>query len=379
MRRHLASIAIVLLLGATPLHGEAADATAPGSAAQTVTVDAEALFWWYRDSPAPTPLITDGIVGLPSTQTYLGEQSLDTGMNPGVRITLRLAASSKLGVEANVFYVPSRTTSRSVSSSGEIGSTNLVLPYLDATTLMESGAELSYAPMYSGAASETLSNQFLGAELDGVWALPPSGTRTVEAIAGIRYLRLRETYTFTTSSPYIPPYPVDIWTTTDRFATTNDFYGVQVGARTRFDDGAWFGSGAVRIALGGMVQAVDISGSLVTNDYGPVQTFNGGYFALPTNIGNHSRTQFAVVPEVNLNVGYRITPAMSLYLGYSFIYASNVVRPGNQINRTLNTTQSTSWTEDPVVRPAGPAQPSFAFNDSAFWAQGINAGIAIRF
>ncbi len=131
-----------------------------------------------------------------------------------------------------------------------------------------------------------------------------------------------------------------------------------------------------------MVQDVDISGSLVTNDYtnfGPTQTFSGGYFALPTNIGSYSRTEFAVVPEVGLNIGWRINPQASIILGYSFMYASNVVRPGNQINRTINTTQSTAYTEDPAARLQGPAQPSFQFNDSNFWAQGINVGLSYRF
>ena len=241
---------------------------------------------------------------------------------------------------------------------------------------------MSFAPTYSGSATEELASSLAGAELNAVWALPPSGTWQVDVVGGFRYLRLRETYTFTTSSPYIPPFPVDIWDTTDRFEATNSFYGAQVGLRARIADGPWFGTGTAKVALGAMAQAVDISGSLVTNDYtgdGSTQTFSGGYFALPTNIGNHSRTQFAVVPEVNLNVGYRITPAASLFVSYSLLYASNVVRPGNQINRTVNTTQSTSYTEDPNARLAGPAQPSFAFNGSSFLAQGVNVGVAIRF
>ncbi len=131
-----------------------------------------------------------------------------------------------------------------------------------------------------------------------------------------------------------------------------------------------------------MVQKVDVNGSLVTNDYtnfGPTVTYPGGYFALPTNIGSYSHTAFAVVPEVALNVGYRITPAVSLFAGYSFIYASSVVRPGNQISRNINWTQSTSYTEDPNAKLKGPALPTFQSNDSSFWAQGFNVGLAVRF
>ena len=58
---------------------------------------------------------------------------------------------------------------------------------------------------------------------------------------------------------------------------------------------------------------------------------------------------------------------------------SNVVRPGNQINRDINWTQTTAYTEDPNAKLVGPAQPQFQYNDSSFWAQGINVGLAVRF
>lgn len=382
MNRLNFSLVVFLLLSATPAQAQAAGGAGSGSSPGTFTIAAEGLFWWFNDSPAPVPLVTSGVLGVANVQTYLGGQSLDTGMHPGFRITAGYLTTDRFGWEGNVFYIPTRTTSRSVSSSGQIGSTNLILPYLDAQSGTQNGTELSLAPTYSGSATEELSSGLLGAELNAAWALPPSGSWRADVIGGFRYLRLRETYTFTTSSPYIPPFPVDIWDTTDRFEATNSFYGAQVGLRARYDQGPWFGAGTAKIALGGMVQAVDVAGSLVTNDYtgsAATQSFSGGYFALPTNIGNYSRTQFAAVPEVNLNVGYRITPSASVFVAYSFVYASSVVRPGNQINRTVNTTQSTSYTEDPAARLVGPAKPSFAFNDSAFWAQGVNVGVAIRF
>ena len=113
--------------------------------------------------------------------------------------------------------------------------------------------------------------------------------------------------------------------------------------------------------------------------FGPTETFPGGYFALPTNIGHHTRTVFAVVPEVGLNVGYRITPWASVFVGYTFLYANDVVRPGNQINRNINPTQSVSWGGGKFLNPQGPAEPSFKFNSSDFWAQGINVGLDFRF
>jgi len=102
-------------------------------------------------------------------------------------------------------------------------------------------------------------------------------------------------------------------------------------------------------------------------------------FRPATNIGTHQRTVFAVLPEVGLNVGYQITPCMSVCVGYTFLFTNNVVRPGNQINRNINPTQAVSYVGEPPVSLQGPAQPTFQFNGSSFWAQGINVGLGFRF
>jgi hypothetical protein len=175
-----------------------------------------------------------------------------------------------------------------VSSSGQPGSTDLWIPFIDPNIPGESLAELSATGLFAGSATEDLRNSLLGAELNGTMRLPAVGSLRLEALAGVRHLRLKETYTFSTDSPNIPPNPADVFRTTDQFETTNNFYRPQVGARARLDLGGFFLSGAVKVAFGAMVQSVDIDGQLVTNDFnnfGAAQTFVGGYFAQPTNIG----------------------------------------------------------------------------------------------
>lgn len=346
------------------------------------TIGAEALAWWMKDSPVPVPVVTDGLVGQPETHTLLGGRDLSTGAHPGVRITGRYELNDRVGLEGNYFQFGSRSKSAGVASTGEIGSTDLLLPYIDATTHEENYTQLSAAPVFRGSAQEEVSNRLLGAELNATWPLAPVGAWRVDMLGGVRYLRLRESYTLTTSSPYLPPYGNDVWNTTDKFDTTNQFYGVQAGLRARFDQGAFFAGGTAKLALGAMDQSAGISGELVTDDFaagGAKQTFAGGYFALPTNIGNYSRTAFAVVPEVSLNVGYRITPTATIVVAYSFMYASNVLRPGNQINRTINPSQSTAHTENPLAHLQGSAQPSFSYNDTSFWTQGVSVGVVLRF
>lgn len=347
-----------------------------------IAVGAEALLWRFKSSPTPVPLVSDGYIGEPNTNVFLGGGSVDTGSNPGVRIAANYGFTGRSALEANVLYIPPRSTSAGVASTGKLGSTDLVIPFVDAFTNRESITEISLAPIYRGSARVDFTNSLLGAEVNGSRPSALANSWQLDYIGGFRFLRLNEKYTMITESLYNPPFPKDVWLTTDRFETTNNFYGAQSGIRARIDRGRFFAAGTVKVALGAMVQSVNISGSLVTNDYtnfGPTVTYPGAYFALPTNMGSYSRTAFAVVPEVALNAGYRITPVATIVFGYSFLYASNVVRPGNQISRTINSTQTTAYTENPNARLTGPALPTFQFNRSAFWARGVSLGLTVRF
>ena len=347
-----------------------------------VTFGAEAMLWWFQGSPTPVPIITDDVYGRSTTNVLLGGGTVDTNPNPGFRVTLGYAATPTWGLDANFFYVGNRSTSSSVSSTGKPGSTDLLVPYFNVVRNREDITEVSYAPFYSGTATAELTNSLMGAELNVGWPLSANKPWDMSLFGGFRWLQLKEKYVITTSSPNIPPLPLDVWLTNDTFDATNNFYGGQIGVRANYVQDAWTFSGVAQVALGGMVQSVDVNGSLVTNDFtnfGPTQTFPGGYFALPTNIGNHSRTEFAVVPEVKLNVGYRFTPTVSVSLGYDFLYASAVARPGNQMNRNINQSQAVSYTGDVPATLTGPAQPTFNFNSSGFWAQAISIALNVRF
>lgn len=373
--------AVVALLASTATG--AALAQAPPSAVDSRwSVSAEALFAWFKSSPTPVPIITDSYLDAPGVNVLLGGGSVDTNPNAGVRITGTWRIDSRLGVELTGFYIPSRSTSSSVSSTGEPGSIDLYLPYFDVTENRENVTEISYWPEYRGSAQATLSNNLGGGELNVTWSMPPRDGWRVDFVGGLRFVQLRESYTITTSSPYNPPNPVDIWNTTDAFGARNRFYGLQVGARAAYDRGPWVGSVMGKVALGMMQQRVSVTGFLETNDYnnyGPTQIFSGAYFALPTNSGDHSRNTFAVVPEIALHLGYRFTPQATLFVGYSLLYLSSVARPGDQINRNINPTQSVAYGFDPPVTLVGSAQPTFNLNTTDFWAQSISIGFGYRF
>jgi Putative beta barrel porin-7 (BBP7) len=61
---------------------------------------------------------------------------------------------------------------------------------------------------------------------------------------------------------------------------------------------------------------------------------------------------------------------MRAFVGYDLIHFSNVVRPGNQIDTTLNLTGSPAIS--PGIPFSGAAHPAPIFITSSFWVQGIN-------
>ncbi len=112
-----------------------------------------------------------------------------------------------------------------------------------------------------------------------------------------------------------------------------------------------------------------IDGSLDTSDFTgftTIQHFSGGYFALPSNIGEYAQTTFSAVPMADLKVGYHVTNNLSFLVGYSVLYASRVLWAANEMSNT-NTVL------------IGEAQPQAQTKLQGFWVQGITLGFDFRF
>ena len=76
----------------------------------------------------------------------------------------------------------------------------------------------------------------------------------------------------------------------------------------------------------------------MTNLNGTVTSARGGLLALSSNIGTFHKNSFSVVPEVDATLSYHINEHWRLFAGYDLLYWTNVVRPGQQIDRTLDET-----------------------------------------
>lgn len=148
-------------------------------------------------------------------------------------------------------------------------------------------------------------------------------------------------------------------------------------------------SASAKLALGDMHESANLNGSTVTNFFNgpaggpftgvPTQVVSGsGTFVQPSNQGRFSRDYFAVAPEVSATLGYRLADGLRVFAGYDFLYLSNVLRPGNQIDRGVNFSQTVQSVIAGNAAAAG-TRPAATLVGSEFWAQGLHVGLELRY
>jgi hypothetical protein len=374
--------------------GKAADAACP-AASCGFYARAEFLLWWLKSDPVP-PLVTQGssllppdtgaenvpnpgALGMPSTVVLLGG-TIDPEEHSGGRFTVgqRFGAEQTFGLEANFFFLAHRGTNFRSGQDGSPGPTVLSRPFFDVQAMAEDAEVVAFPGEKAGNVSVSLTSQLLGAEANARVALFTGACCRLDLIGGYRYLQLDENLRIVES---ITSVPIDVGNTflrvLDEFSTHNQFHGGQLGGEAEFVHGRWALELRGQVAWGLATEVVNIRGNTqVTNPFRD-DTFNGGLLALPTNSGRHSRTRSAVVPEVGINVGWQITDHLRASLGYTFLYWSQVARPGEAIDRGINPSQLASEFGPGML--VGPARPAFAFKDTDFWAQGINFSVEFRY
>jgi len=116
------------------------------------------------------------------------------------------------------------------------------------------------------------------------------------------------------------------------------------------------------VSLGDMQEQIQTGGT--TAVITPVGTFAtpGGFLVRSSNAGRGFQDEFAVIPEVGLKVGYQLNERLSVEAGYTWLYVSNVLRPGDQVG---------------AVSPTG--QPFIPFKETDFFAHGMSFGVAYRY
>jgi hypothetical protein len=360
------------------------------------------LAWWTQGMSVP-PLVTQGgandarpgALGQPNTTVLFGGDNILGGSRSGGRAEIGywLDECHTSGFDGEYLGLEDANDDYRIWSSGNpviarpIFNTNTGLP----------GAELVAFPgLIAGSVGVEAHTDFQTAALRWRWEWIGQGSfcepgdcslcqwgRRVDVTLGYRYVQLdddlgiREELTTTNYVQTVPATPQGSFLIQDSFRTHNTFQGGELGLVFQTRQGRWTLEAAPKIALGNTRESVTINGSTTTTDANgnvtnPNMNPNGGLLALKSNIGDYQRDVFEVVPQTSLKLGYQLTPRLRATAGYDFLYWSRVARAGSQIDLAVNPNEVPGA---PQTRAPGPPAPTFTFQDSGFWAQGLSFGL----
>lgn len=385
---------------------------------------AEYLYWRVKDQPIDAPLVTSasfedaipGAIGQPHTQVLLGNEKIKMERQQGFLLSADLPFNKQSGLETSYFFLPKTSKKKSLMTTGEPGSANFAVPIFDTTgfwglngipgeTVFLLPGPLDEGPGFSAQFHLKVSSRFQGAELNSSLILLNIRSFSLEGLCGFRWLQLEETLRFSAKSQTVPdfPFPAGHFNFKDSFKTLNNFYGAQIGLRGQFDENIWFGSAVVKGGVGVVNKKIDIQGksnNLGGNLFylvkGPAEKLDGGVFVQKSNQGSHEHNHFSGIFETSLCGGFNLTSLIKVFVGYDFLWISNISRPGKQINRKINPTRTSlasasRRTAGPTVGPIpfgisrgaelpqGKKEPRAYSKSGHFWAKGIMAGISVMF
>jgi hypothetical protein len=316
------------------------------------------------------PAANNGILGTPGTSVIFGGPITQSSFSGGrFALGIWLDQEQCSAIEANYFFLGQRSVKFNANSNAF---PVLSVPFFNLTTHAEDAFVIASPNLAIGGVAVRAPSQFWGTELNYRGNLWRGCHCRLDYLAGFRYLELKEGLDIFTANQLL----VDGGTqtlTADKFDTFNQFFGGQVGLLWELRGARWSLDLRTKVALGDSYQSVNIQGNTFVSGPGGTGLFPGGLFALPSNIGRAHENQFAVVPELGINFGYQLTEGWRCYVGYTFIYWSSVFRPGDQIDRVIDTTQL------PPVPFAGQTRPTVPLKNRDFWTQGMNFGLEYRY
>ena len=351
----------------------------------------EALSWWVRGQRLP-PLVTTGpstaqppfAGAFPDATVLVPTERINGDGRVGGRLTIGCSADCCSGFDGNFFVLENQSFLTDVGSDAQ---QVIARPFFNEAFGGQSQAlPVALPGLLSGTVAIRSSNSVMGGEANWRHACIDMCCRRVDFIAGYRFLRFDEDLHIDQLSATVvtqPNLPANtILTFSDLFGTENEFHGGQLGVAINLKRSCcWSLDLMAKCALGGMRQRVSISGSrtITAPTLGTLEFPDGGVLALGTNIGDYERTKFSAVPQFDLTLTRQLNCCWKFTCGYTFLYASNVVRPGDQIDTGPGGIPFINSNEfPPRIGPAG-TRPRFAFNDSDVWMQGINLGLECAF
>lgn len=361
-------------------------------------VQAEYLLWWMSGLDIPILATTNpdpnrfGFLGEPGTVSILGPGTFLGSSRQGVRGRAGwwINECRSCGIEGSLFALGQRSAEVTFYSDQFPIITRPVFspnprPDRPGVVVGQVGEAVAVPGILLGALTVEADSVLWGADANLKKCLFRRCDAAATWFVGYRFLNLSESLTVTENIAVIGPgagrvlIPDPVGTlivVRDRFGTDNRFHGGQLGATWERRWGGLSLDARASVAFGVTSQELSIFGAQTrTRPGGLPQTFSGGLLAAGPNLGTFTRNQFSVVPEVTLNFGYYVTPNLKASVGYNFLYWTNVIRPGEQIDSVVDLSFVPNA---PPVPFSGEYRPKPLFRQSDLWVTGLQFGLEWR-
>ena len=368
--------------------------------------DARYLFGWFKSDRSP-PLATTGPVNAavpgalddPQTTVLFNGQHLHDQPYLGGYFSVGgwFDECQYFGGEVGYFFFAAQDKGFIAAANGFPGEPGLFVPFFNPLTGVEDvfavASQRDALGPASGIIRITSRSQLQGGDGHFLFSFCRGMTYRCDAVAGVRWLGLDESLTIEQNTRLVGLVPLsnangfqgffnlptDV-SIRDRFSTRNDFIGADIGFKSHFVNNCWSLDLLTRVALGGTHQIIRGEGQTAITFLGDprVNATSGGRLVGPANSGVFGNDIFSVVPEVGVTVGWEPTHWCKFTLGYNWMYWTNVVRPGAQVDRVIN----------PIGVPTRPEfhsdlyeprRPGVGFNETDIWLQAVTVGMQFTF
>ena len=343
----------------------------------------EYLLWWLDGMGTP-PLVTTspdgtaqeeaGVLGQPGTSILFGGSQLDSDSVSGGRFSLGmwLGPCQNQGLEVNYFTLGTLETSYGASSPDFAV---LARPFYNTVDGEQDARLIAFDGLVSGSVQATASTQFEGGEFLFRQVAQRECWAGIDLFLGYRWLQLEDNLLIQETTQSLAAATAGTsFELFDRFDTRNSFHGGELGLSFRRQIAAcWTLEILGKLAIGNVNSEVNIDGQLITVASTGTSVNPNGLLAQPTNMGTYERDKLATATELGIKLKRAFGNGIDFTVGYTFLYLSDVLRAGDQIDPSINVSQL------PPGTLTGGAFPEFEFQSSGFWAQGLSLGIEARF
>ena len=349
-----------------------------------MSVRAEVPMYWRRDqgppalvttSPAGTAATVAGELGQATTDIVLGQGTLQDDPTAGVRLTFStwLGPQKCWGVMVRYWDAGDQDLNFNFNSNTH---PILARPFFNTTTTGSESQDtqlISFPGESDGSLAVSTSNSVGGIDLILRREIYADRFNRMQWLWGYQNVQLDEGLSLMSNTTVTGAGPLQGTSiaVSDVFRTENEFHGMSYGIMNTRRVASLKIETMFRLGAGNLQRRVNISGSTTTTSGGVSNTENQGLLARNTNSQPFVDDTFIVIPELAVNLAYRIRPGLDFNLGYNYMVIPKVAQAAQQLDDDLAVNLS-----DPLT---GALDPALDFDERKFWLHSLGFGLQLRY